>query len=87
MPELPEVETIRRDLMHDIKGKRIADVEVLAPKLTVPYAGEPGSAVCRVVEDLLHNVEAGTTEPMNLDAGTVGLADYLSVEGSVHRPV
>ncbi len=33
MPELPEVETIRRDLMHDIKGKRIADVEVLAPKL------------------------------------------------------
>lgn len=29
MPELPEVETIRRDLIRDIKGKKIKDVEIL----------------------------------------------------------
>ncbi len=29
MPELPEVETIRRDLSRDLKGKRIKEVEIL----------------------------------------------------------
>jgi len=33
MPELPEVETIRRDLIRDVKGKRIKDVEILNPKV------------------------------------------------------
>jgi formamidopyrimidine-DNA glycosylase len=33
MPELPEVETIRRDLMKDVKGKRIEAVEILNPKV------------------------------------------------------
>jgi len=33
MPELPEVETIRRDLIRDVKGKRIKDVEILKPKV------------------------------------------------------
>jgi formamidopyrimidine-DNA glycosylase len=33
MPELPEVETIRRDLARDVTGKRIKDVEVLNPKV------------------------------------------------------
>lgn len=33
MPELPEVETIRRDLSRDVKGKRIKDVEILNPKV------------------------------------------------------
>jgi len=33
VPELPEVETIRRDLQRDIKGKRIKDVEVLNPRV------------------------------------------------------
>lgn len=33
MPELPEVETIRRDLIRDVKGKKIKDVEVLNPKV------------------------------------------------------
>ena len=32
MPELPEVETIRRELFQKIKGKKIASVEVLTPK-------------------------------------------------------
>ncbi len=32
MPELPEVETIKRELLQKIKGKKIVSVEVLAPK-------------------------------------------------------
>jgi len=33
MPELPEVETIRRDLVSVITGKQITDVTVLLPKM------------------------------------------------------
>ena len=33
MPELPEVETIRRDLIRDVQGKRIKEVEILNPKV------------------------------------------------------
>lgn len=33
MPELPEVETIRLDLIRDVKGKKIKEVEVLNPKV------------------------------------------------------
>ncbi len=33
MPELPEVETIRRDLIRDVKGKKIKDVEILSPRV------------------------------------------------------
>lgn len=33
MPELPEVETIRRQLEKEIKGKKIIDVEIKVPKL------------------------------------------------------
>lgn len=33
MPELPEVETIRRDLERDIKGKKITGVEILNPRV------------------------------------------------------
>ena len=33
MPELPEVETIRRDLEHAVLGKKITDVEILTPRL------------------------------------------------------
>ena len=33
MPELPEVETIRRELLQKIRSKKIASVEVLTPKM------------------------------------------------------
>lgn len=36
MPELPEVETIRRDLSKEIIGKTIAEVKVLSPKQVSP---------------------------------------------------
>jgi formamidopyrimidine-DNA glycosylase len=33
MPELPEVETIRRQLIKDVIGKKIREVKILVPKL------------------------------------------------------
>jgi len=41
MPELPEVETIRRDLARDLKGARIKDVEIINSKVVKePNASE-----------------------------------------------
>lgn len=36
MPELPEVETVRRDLVERLVGKRIIKVLILAPKMVNP---------------------------------------------------
>ena len=38
MPELPEVETIRRQLEPEISGKKIAGIEIYDPRLTSPIA-------------------------------------------------
>lgn len=49
MPELPEVETIRRQLIEKIKGKRVEQVEVRLPRLikNVP-SREFEKAICGV---------------------------------------
>src|SRR3954464_8588598 len=47
MPELPEVETVRRQLEPELVGKRIVGAEVLDERLTRP---EPPQAVERAVE-------------------------------------
>jgi formamidopyrimidine-DNA glycosylase len=36
MPELPEVETIRRQLAPAVEGRRIQDTEVLDPRWSEP---------------------------------------------------
>src|SRR3972149_4294438 len=35
MPELPEVETIRKGIIQKLKGKKIKDVEIRVPKLFI----------------------------------------------------
>ncbi|KKQ74572.1 MAG: Formamidopyrimidine-DNA glycosylase [Berkelbacteria bacterium GW2011_GWB1_38_5] len=35
MPELPEVETIRKGIVEKLKGKKISDVEIKVPKLFI----------------------------------------------------
>jgi formamidopyrimidine-DNA glycosylase len=40
MPELPEVETIRRQLAPQLQGRRLARVEILDPRWTQPVAPE-----------------------------------------------
>jgi formamidopyrimidine-DNA glycosylase len=41
MPELPEVETIRRQLAPHLEGRTIVDVEILDPRWTRPLPREP----------------------------------------------
>jgi formamidopyrimidine-DNA glycosylase len=41
MPELPEVETIRRQLAPHLQGRTILDVEILDPRWTRPLPPEP----------------------------------------------
>jgi formamidopyrimidine-DNA glycosylase len=41
MPELPEVETIRRQLAPHLEGRTIVDVEILDPRWTRPMPLEP----------------------------------------------
>ena len=41
MPELPEVETIRRQLAPHLEGRTILDAEILDPRWTRPVAPEP----------------------------------------------
>ena len=52
MPELPEVETIRRQLAPHLEGRRIRRVEILDPRWTRPEAPAPVEAELhgRVVE-------------------------------------
>lgn len=45
MPELPEVETIRRDLSELIVGKKILRIETDSPKQVKPSIGDVGKAV------------------------------------------
>jgi formamidopyrimidine-DNA glycosylase len=47
MPELPEVETIRRQLEPEIAGRTIAELEVLDPRWTRPTAPEEVAAAAR----------------------------------------
>lgn len=48
MPELPEVETIRKGIVQKLKGKTILDIEVRVPKL---FVGEPKEIICAKITD------------------------------------
>jgi formamidopyrimidine-DNA glycosylase len=75
VPELPEVETVRRQLEPELVGKRIESAEVLDERLTRP---EPPDALERAVEDrevtavarrgkyLLLGLEGGRTLALHL---------------------
>jgi formamidopyrimidine-DNA glycosylase len=41
MPELPEVEAVRRGLERELVGRSIVDVDVLVPKILRPPLGDP----------------------------------------------
>jgi formamidopyrimidine-DNA glycosylase len=75
MPELPEVETVRRQLEPELVGRRITSAEVLDERLTRP---EPPATVARAVSDrevtavarrgkyLLIGLEGGRTLALHL---------------------
>ena len=41
MPELPEVETIRKGIIQKLKGKKIANIDIRVPKLFIGPEGAP----------------------------------------------
>jgi formamidopyrimidine-DNA glycosylase len=75
MPELPEVETVRRQLEPELVGKRIASASVLDERLTRPeppraleraVAGREVTAVARRGKYLLIGLEGGRTLALHL---------------------
>jgi formamidopyrimidine-DNA glycosylase len=75
MPELPEVETVRRQLEPELVGKRIVSASVLDERLTRPeppksleraVAGKEVTAVARRGKYLLVGLEGGRTLAMHL---------------------
>jgi formamidopyrimidine-DNA glycosylase len=75
MPELPEVETVRRQLEPELVGKRIESAEVLDERLTRPeppraleraVAGREVTAVARRGKYLLLGLEGGRTLALHL---------------------
>src|SRR3954449_1965092 len=75
MPELPEVETVRRQLEPELVGKRIVSASVLDERLTRPEppraleragTGREVTAVARRGKYLLVGLEGGRTLAMHL---------------------
>src|SRR5690349_12327070 len=75
MPELPEVETIRRQLEPEITGARIAEAEIVGERWTRPESpgaveklltGRTIEAVERRGKYLLLRLEGGRTLAMHL---------------------
>src|SRR5690349_345218 len=75
MPELPEVETVRRQLEPELVGKRIESAAMLDERLTRPeppsaveraVAGREVTAVARRGKYLLIGLEGGRTLAMHL---------------------
>lgn len=85
MPELPEVETIRRQLAPRVVGRRIVTVEVADPLLTAPE--DPAACVAQVVDRRITDLgRRGKYLLVGLDSGAV-LAVHLRMTGRVHwRP-
>jgi formamidopyrimidine-DNA glycosylase len=90
MPELPEVETIRRGLTPVMKGKRIARVEVRRPELRVPIPRDLGrrlegrrvSDIGRRAKYLLIELETGDVCVIHL-----GMSGRIFIEKDHERPI
>ena len=81
MPELPEVETVRRQLEPELAGKRIVSASVLDERLTRP---EPPSAVERAVagREVTAVARRGKYLLIGLDGGRT-LAIHLRMTGNL----
>jgi formamidopyrimidine-DNA glycosylase len=91
MPELPEVETVRRQLHPVLSGARITDVAVRRPDLRIPFPprfrsrlrGQTVAALTRRAKYLME-LSSGETLLMHL-----GMSGSLRIEwrGAVRPPV
>ncbi|SDG71552.1 bifunctional DNA-formamidopyrimidine glycosylase/DNA-(apurinic or apyrimidinic site) lyase [Roseospirillum parvum] len=81
MPELPEVETVRRGLAAALEGRRLAEVAVLRPGLRIPFPPDLAEALSgrRVVAVR----RRAKFFQLVLDDGRV-LLGHLGMSGRVH---
>jgi formamidopyrimidine-DNA glycosylase len=89
MPELPEVETVRRGLIPSLQGARIARVQARRPDLRFPLpdgfgqrlTGATVERIDRRAKYLLARLSTGETLVMHL-----GMTGRFEIEGSGGRP-
>jgi len=85
MPELPEVETIRRDLEKEIVTKRIKSVEVTG-KRSIRRHKTPGEFVARLEGRKVVNVRrSGKYLLIGLDSDQEVLVVHLGMSGQLYR--
>ncbi len=90
MPELPEVETVRRGLLPALKGKRIAKVELRRKDLRIPFPrdlrqrleGRRVDEIGRRAKYLLIELESGDVCVVHL-----GMSGRLFIEKDRARPL
>lgn len=81
MPEMPEVETVRRQLQERVAGRTIAGVDVLDDKFTSPAS--TAATVARLTGRRIHTVERrGKYLLLPLDSGDVFVM-HLRMTGSL----
>jgi formamidopyrimidine-DNA glycosylase len=84
MPELPEVEVVRKDLERDVIGKKIKDVQVKLPRIIRRHANRK-EFVSRLVGHKITKVERrGKYILVGLESGDV-LVMHLGMSGHVER--
>ena len=85
MPELPEVETIRRQLTERIPGRRLDRLDVADPLITAPEL--PEALAARIMGQVIERVDRrGKYLLLRLDEGDT-LALHLRMTGRLHwRP-
>jgi formamidopyrimidine-DNA glycosylase len=55
LPELPEVETVRRAIAPALEGRRLAAVEIHDPRLTRPF--EPAEVAAELLDEVVREVD------------------------------
>ena len=88
MPELPEVETLRRDLVPVLVGRTVTAVELRLPKIMTAWGGLPPEALVgrrietieRRAKILIFRLDAGFTLLMHLKLS--GQLAYRAADGS-----
>jgi formamidopyrimidine-DNA glycosylase len=84
MPELPEVEVIRRDLERDAVGKRIREVTVKLPRIIRRHAQKKDFTDALAGAKVTRVDRRGKYLLMHLDTGNV-LVMHLGMSGRIER--
>lgn len=84
MPELPEVEVIRRDLERDAVGKRIKDVQVKLPRIVRRHKSKKEFSDALTGAKITKVDRRGKYLLMHLDTGGV-LVMHLGMSGRIER--